>query len=70
MWKPTEYYQAVHCTLAVTAAFTFGVKVQDLVLFPPLEHMPDQIADLPFETERVMLVPDANDACEELPTLA
>jgi hypothetical protein len=52
--------------LAVTVAFPFSVKVQALVLFP--EHAPDQIALLPPETERVMLVPDANDACAELPT--
>ena len=57
-----------HCTLAVIAAFPLSVKVQALVLFPPLEHAPDQIADLPPETERVMPVPDANDACIELPT--
>ena len=44
--------------------------MQVLVLFPPLEHAPDQIADLPFETESVMLVPVVNDACPELPTLA
>ena len=57
-----------YCTLAVTVAFPFSVKVQALVLFPPLEHAPDQIADLPPETERVMLVPDAKDDCAELPT--
>jgi hypothetical protein len=51
--------------LAVTLAAPFSVKVQ-AVLFP--EHAPDQTADLPPETESVMLVPDANDACAELPT--
>jgi hypothetical protein len=54
--------------LAGTGSFPFSVKVQALVLLPPLEHAPDQIADLPPETERVMLAPDANDACAELPT--
>jgi hypothetical protein len=54
--------------LAVTVAAAFSVKVQEVVLFPPLEHAPDQTALLPPETEMVMLVPDANDACAELPT--
>lgn len=54
--------------MAVTAPSALRVKAQVLVRFPPLEHAPDQIADLPFETERVMFVPDANDACPELPT--
>ena len=42
--------------------------MQDPVLLPPLEHPPDQIALLPFETVRVMAVPCVNDACMELPT--
>ena len=61
--------QPFHCTLAVTPASVFSVKAQVLVLLFPLEHAPDQIADLPFETERVMFVPEANDACAALPTL-
>ena len=65
---PPTQNRHIHCTLAVTEAAAFSVKVQEVVLFPPLEHAPDQIALLPFETERLMLVPDANDACAELPT--
>ena len=52
----------------MTAAFAFRVKVQLLVLLFPVEHAPDQNADLPFETERVMFVPDVNEACAALPT--
>ena len=46
-----------HCTLAVTVAFPFNVKVHVFRLLPPLEHAPDQIASLPLLTARVMLVP-------------
>jgi len=48
----------------------FSVKVQDVVLFPPLEHAPDQMALLPFETVSVILLPELNEACDELPTAA
>src|SRR5919199_841090 len=58
----------LHCTLTLSEASAFNVNVQDGVLLPPLEHAPDQIALLPLETLRVMLVPCANDACAELPT--
>jgi hypothetical protein len=43
------------------------VKVQFLVLLPPLEQAPDQIASRPFETLSVIDVPDANDAEPVLP---
>jgi hypothetical protein len=58
-----------HCTLAVTAALAFRVNVQVRRLSPPLEHAPDQIASRPFETLRVMDVPDPKDAEPVLPTL-
>jgi hypothetical protein len=57
-----------HCTLAVTAAVPFNVKVQVFRLLPPLEHAPDQIASLPLLTARMTLVPEVNGACMELPT--
>jgi hypothetical protein len=59
---------AAYCTLALTDAAAFKVKMQDPVLLPPLEHAPDQIALLPFEIVRVMPVPCVNDAIMELPT--
>ena len=49
-------------------AFAAGVKRQVLVLLPPLEHAPDQIASRPFVTLSVITVPDANDAVAVLPT--
>ena len=48
----------------------FRVNVQLLVLFPPLEHAPDQMASRPFETVSVILVPGANAAVDVLPTTA
>src|SRR5256712_503745 len=57
-----------HCTLAVSVAVPFRVKVQDFVLLPPLEQAPDQTASRPFETLNVMDVPVANDADPVLPT--
>jgi hypothetical protein len=59
---------SLHCTLAVTAAVPFKVKVQVFRLLPPLEHAPDQIASLPLLAVRVMLVPEVKGACMELPT--
>jgi len=44
------------------------VNVHVLLLLPPLEHAPDQIASRPFETLSVIDVPLANDAEPELPT--
>jgi len=57
-----------YCTLAVTVAAAVSVKVHVLVLFPPLEHAPDQIASRPFDTLSVIEVPVLNDADPELPT--
>ena len=54
--------------MALTDEVAFKVKMQDPVSLPPLEHAPDQMALLPFETVRVMPVPCVNDACMELPT--
>jgi hypothetical protein len=44
------------------------VNVQVLVLLPPLEHAPDQMASRPFETLSVMDVPVLNVADPVLPT--
>jgi hypothetical protein len=52
--------------LAVTAAFAFNVNVQ--VLFPPLEHAPDQMTSRLFVALSVIVVPVANDADPLLPT--
>src|SRR6185312_3523394 len=51
-----------YCTFASTDELEFSVRVQLFALLPPLEHAPDQIADRPFETVRVILVPGLNDA--------
>jgi hypothetical protein len=48
--------------LAVTAALPVSVNVHVLVLFPPLEQAPDQIASRSFVTRRVMEVPVVKDA--------
>ena len=37
------------------------VNAHVLLLFPPLEHDPDQIASRPFETLSVIAVPVVND---------
>jgi hypothetical protein len=52
----------------VTDAAASSVNVHDLLLFPPLEHAPDQTASRPFETLSVICVPVANDADPVLPT--
>ena len=52
----------------MTVAFPFRVNVQVLVLFPPLEHAPDQMTSRLFVALRVILVPVANDAEPLLPT--
>jgi hypothetical protein len=54
--------------LAVTDAVAFNVNAHVFVLFPPLEHAPDQIASRPFETLNVIDVPLVNDADPLLPT--
>jgi hypothetical protein len=50
-------------------AVAFNVNVHVLVLLPPLEQAPDQIASRPFETLSVIDVPPAKDADPLLPTL-
>ena len=52
----------------MTAAFAFNVNVQVFVLFPPLEHAPDQMTSRLFVALSVILVPVANDADPLLPT--
>src|SRR4051812_9747385 len=59
---------AVYCTFAVTDAVPLILNVHVLVLLPPLEQAPDQIASRPFETLSVIDVPIVNDALPELPT--
>lgn len=56
------------CTFAVTDAVPVIVNVHDLFLSPSLEHAPDQIASLPFETLSLIDVPVVNDPDPELPT--
>jgi len=53
----------------VTDAAADIVNVQVLLLAPPLEQAPDQIASRPFDTLSVTLVPEANDADPLLPVL-
>ena len=48
--------------MAVTVALPPSVKVQVLVLFPPLEQAPDQMASRSLVTRRVIAVPVVNDA--------
>jgi hypothetical protein len=57
-----------YCTLAVTDALAFTANVHVLVLFPPLEQAPDQIASRPFVTLSVTEVPTLNDVDPVLPT--
>jgi hypothetical protein len=49
-------------------AFPFRVNVQVFVLFPPLEHAPDQTTSRPFVALSVIAVPVANEAEPLLPT--
>jgi hypothetical protein len=55
-------------TFAVTDAFAFNVNVHVLVLFPPVEHAPDQIASRPLVTDSVIDVPTLNVADPIKPT--
>ena len=54
--------------MAFTVAFALAVNVQVLVLFPPLEQAPDQMASRPLETPKVIDVPVGNAADPLLPT--
>ena len=53
----------------MTDTVPVSVNVQVLVLLPPLEQAPDQMASRPFEMLSVMAVPVANDADPLVPTL-
>ena len=57
-----------HCTLAVIVAFPSSVNVQVFVLFPPLEHVPDQMTSRSFVALSVIAVPVAKVAEPLLPT--
>jgi hypothetical protein len=59
---------SVYCTFPVTEAFPVSVNVQALVLLPPLEHAPDQMASRPLLTLKVMEVLAAKLADPVLPT--
>ncbi len=50
-------------------AVAFTVNVQLLVLLPPLEQAPDQMASRPLETRNVTDVPVANEAEPLLPVV-
>lgn len=54
--------------MALTVALAVAVNVQVLVLLPPLEQAPDQMASRPLETCKVIEVPVANEAVPLLPT--
>ncbi len=58
----TVVLDAGYCTLAFTVETAFNVNVQLLVLLPPLEHAPDQIAARLFVTVSVTEAPAVNDA--------
>ena len=53
--------------MAVTEAAPPIVNVHDLVFDPPLEQLPDQIAERPVVTVNVTALPTANDAEPLLP---
>ena len=55
--------------MAVIDALAFSVNVQLFVLFPPLEHAPDQTTSRPFASLRVIDAPVENDADPLLPTV-
>jgi hypothetical protein len=55
--------------LAVTVALPLSVNVQVFVLFPPLEHAPDQMTSRLLVALSVIAVPVANDAEPLLPTV-
>ena len=52
----------------MTDAVPVSVNVHVLLLLPPLEQAPDQMALRPLETRSVIDVPVANDAEALLPT--
>lgn len=52
----------------MTEALPVNVNVHVFVLFPPLEHAPDQMTSRSFVARSVIVVPVANDAEPVLPT--
>ncbi len=46
--------------LAVTLALPVSVKVHEVRFEPLEEHAPDQMADLPLSTDRVICLPATN----------
>lgn len=56
-----------YCTFAVTDELVFNVSVQLLVLAPPLEQAPPQIATRPLATLSVTTVPGASCVLPVLP---
>ena len=64
--RPAAEYR--HCTFAVSEAFAPIVNVHVFLLFPPLEHAPDQITSRPFVALSVIDVPVVNGADPLLPT--
>jgi len=60
---------ACHCTFAVTDELPLSVNVHVLLLLPPLEQAPDQIASRSFVILSVIDVPTLNDADPVLPTV-
>jgi hypothetical protein len=59
---------STYCTFAVTDALPFKVNLHVLVLFPPLEQAPDQIASRPLVTLNVIEVPVLKDVEPVVPT--
>ena len=53
--------------MAVTVALPLAVNVHVLVLLPPLEQAPDQMASRPLDTLSVIEVPTVKDADPLLP---
>jgi hypothetical protein len=62
-----QQVRIIYWTLAFTVAAPFRVNVHLAVLFPPLEHAPDQIAERPLVTDKVTDVPVVNEADPLLP---
>ena len=53
----------------MTVAVALSVNVHVFVLFPPLEHAPDQMASRPLVTLSVIAVPLVKPAVPVLPTV-
>jgi hypothetical protein len=66
--SPQSRAPGPYWTFALTDAFALSVNVQLRCFDPPLEHAPDQIASRPFDADRVIDVPAANEAEPLLPT--